>query len=82
MKRRLEAELLDHLAADDPAAIASRRDLERINLVMRAPVDSGQVPFDFDEPCPACDQQGTSQVDIPCAHCGISALDRIHGGRS
>jgi hypothetical protein len=37
MKRRLEAELLDHLAADDPAAIASRRDLERINLVMRAP---------------------------------------------
>ena len=37
MKRRLEAELLDHLAADDPAAIASRRDLERINLAMRAP---------------------------------------------
>lgn len=37
MKRRLETELLDHLAADDPAAIASRRDLERINLAMRAP---------------------------------------------
>ena len=37
MNRRLESELLDHLPADDPAAIASRRDLARINLAMRAP---------------------------------------------
>jgi hypothetical protein len=37
MKRRLEREKLDHLPAEDPAAIASRRDLERINLMMRAP---------------------------------------------
>ncbi|HEX2759447.1 MAG TPA: hypothetical protein VHM27_02990 [Rhizomicrobium sp.] len=37
MKRRLETELLDHLPADDPAAMASRRDLDRINLVMRQP---------------------------------------------
>ncbi|HJR54985.1 MAG TPA: hypothetical protein VJ798_00260 [Rhizomicrobium sp.] len=37
MTRRLEAELLDHLPAGDPAAMASRRDLARINLVMRAP---------------------------------------------
>ena len=34
MKRRLEPERLDHLPADDPAAIASRRDLVRINFVM------------------------------------------------
>jgi hypothetical protein len=37
MTRRLETELLDHLPAGDPAAMASRRDLNRINLVMRAP---------------------------------------------
>jgi hypothetical protein len=37
MTRRLETELLDHMPAGDPAAIASRRDLNRINLVMRAP---------------------------------------------
>ncbi len=37
MTRRLESELLDHLPAGDPAAIASRRDLDRINLIMRAP---------------------------------------------
>jgi hypothetical protein len=37
MKRLLEAELLDHLPADDPAAVASRRDLARINLAMRQP---------------------------------------------
>ena len=32
--RHLEPELLDGLAADDPAAIASRRDLHRINALM------------------------------------------------
>jgi hypothetical protein len=37
MTRRLEPELLDHLPAGDPAAMASRRDLSRINLIMRAP---------------------------------------------
>ncbi|MBV9548763.1 MAG: hypothetical protein JO256_03710 [Alphaproteobacteria bacterium] len=35
MKRRLETEMLDVLPADDPAAVASRRDLARINAVMR-----------------------------------------------
>jgi hypothetical protein len=34
MRRRVEPELLDHLPADDPAAIASRRDLDRINWIM------------------------------------------------
>jgi Methyltransferase domain len=33
--RRVEPELLDHLPADDPRAIQSRRDLKRINVVMR-----------------------------------------------
>jgi SAM-dependent methyltransferase len=33
--RRLEAELLDHLPADDPRAIRSRRDLKRVNAWMR-----------------------------------------------
>jgi hypothetical protein len=35
LPRILTPELLDHLPADDPAAIASRRDLARINAVMR-----------------------------------------------
>ena len=35
MSRTLEPELLDILAADDPRARASRRDLVRINFVMR-----------------------------------------------
>ena len=34
MKRVLEPELLDAMAPDDPAAMASRRDLVRINWVM------------------------------------------------
>jgi Methyltransferase domain len=33
--RRLEAELLDHLPADDPRAIRSRHDLKRVNAWMR-----------------------------------------------
>jgi hypothetical protein len=33
--RTLEPEILDELAADDPRALASRRDLVRINFVMR-----------------------------------------------
>ena len=33
--RRLEAELLDHLPADDPRAVRSRRDLKRVNAWMR-----------------------------------------------
>ena len=32
--RRLVPEILDGLAADDPAAIASRRDLVRVNALM------------------------------------------------
>jgi hypothetical protein len=34
MERLLEPELLDHLPAQDPRAIASRRDLTRINWIM------------------------------------------------
>jgi hypothetical protein len=34
LARRLTDEILDHLPADDPRAIASRRDLKRINLLM------------------------------------------------
>jgi SAM-dependent methyltransferase len=33
--RRLEAELLDRLPADDPRAVRSRRDLKRVNAWMR-----------------------------------------------
>ncbi|WP_034493096.1 methyltransferase domain-containing protein [Afifella pfennigii] len=32
--RRVEPEILDELAADDPRAVASRRDLSRINTIM------------------------------------------------
>jgi hypothetical protein len=32
--RQVFPEILDHLAADDPAALRSRRDLERINFLM------------------------------------------------
>jgi hypothetical protein len=35
LPRRLEAELLDRLPADDPRAIRSRRDLKRVNAWMR-----------------------------------------------
>jgi 2-polyprenyl-3-methyl-5-hydroxy-6-metoxy-1,4-benzoquinol methylase len=34
-RRRLVGEILDGLAPDDPRAVASRRDLRRINVVMR-----------------------------------------------
>jgi SAM-dependent methyltransferase len=34
MKREIESELLDALPADDPRAIRSRRDLQRVNAVM------------------------------------------------
>ena len=33
--RRLEPELLDHMAADDPRAIRVRRDLRLVNTFMR-----------------------------------------------
>ena len=33
--RRIEAEILDSLSADDPRAIRSRRDLRRLNYLMR-----------------------------------------------
>lgn len=34
LKRKVIPELLDHLAADDPEALRSRRDLRRINFLM------------------------------------------------
>jgi hypothetical protein len=36
LPRRLEPETLDHLAPDDPRAVRSRRDLQRINRIMGA----------------------------------------------
>lgn len=40
--RRVEAEVLDGLAADDPRALASRRDLARVNALMaQSPVMAG-----------------------------------------
>jgi hypothetical protein len=50
MKRCLEPELLDILAADDRDAIASRRDLTRINWVMRQHAIMAEALRDF--PCP------------------------------
>jgi hypothetical protein len=50
MRRRLEPELLDILPADDPAAIASRHDLSRINWVMRQHAIMAEALKDF--PCP------------------------------
>jgi hypothetical protein len=37
MQRRLQPELLDHLPPDDPRAIHSRKDLQRLNAWMRHP---------------------------------------------
>jgi hypothetical protein len=37
LPRRVEPEMLDHLAQTDPAAIRARRDLRRINWAMAAP---------------------------------------------
>jgi len=34
LRRRVEAEMLDHLREDDPRAVRSRRDLRRINRIM------------------------------------------------
>ena len=40
--RRVEPEILDGLAADDPQAVHSRRDLVRINALMfQAPIMAG-----------------------------------------
>jgi len=50
MKRRLEPERLDELPADDPAAIASRRDLVLINAVMRQPAMLARALSSFPQP--------------------------------
>ncbi len=50
MKRRLEPERLDELPADDPAAIASRRDLALINAIMRQPVLLARALSAFAQP--------------------------------
>lgn len=50
MKRQLEPEQLDHLPADHPAAIASRRDLARINAIMRQPAILARALRDFPQP--------------------------------
>jgi len=50
MKRRLEPELLDSLAAGDPAAMGSRRDLVRINRIMRHPAIMAKALAGFAPP--------------------------------
>ena len=50
--RLLTPELLDHLAPDDPRAVQSRRDLARINAVMRQGVIMAGLLADF--PAPRC----------------------------
>jgi hypothetical protein len=50
MKRRLEPELLDGLAAGDPAAMGSRRDLVRINRIMRHPAIMAKALAKFPRP--------------------------------
>ena len=50
MKRVLEPEQLDELPADDPAAIASRRDLARINWIMRQPAILARALGRFPQP--------------------------------
>ena len=48
--RALVPEILDHLAPDDPRAIRSRRDLARINWVMRQSAIMAQALSDFPAP--------------------------------
>jgi len=50
MIRTLEPEELDHLPADHPAAIASRRDLARINTIMRQPAILARALRRFAQP--------------------------------
>ena len=48
--RVLVPEILDHLAPDDPRALRSRRDLARINWVMRQPAIMAKTLSDFPAP--------------------------------
>ena len=50
MQRALTPEILDHLAPDDPRAIRSRRDLARINAVMRQGAIMAKVLAGFPAP--------------------------------
>ncbi len=56
--RALVPELLDLLAPDDPRAIASRRDLARINWVMRQPQIVAQALAGFPAPASLADLGG------------------------
>ena len=49
-KRKLVPEILDHLAPDDPRALRSRRDLARINGVMRQAAIMARALSDFPPP--------------------------------
>jgi hypothetical protein len=49
-KRILVPEILDHLAPDDPRALRSRRDLARINVVMRQAAIMTKALSDFAAP--------------------------------
>jgi hypothetical protein len=49
LPRSIEPELLDHMPADDQAAVQARRDLKRVNAIIRqsslmAPILAGQWP--------------------------------------
>lgn len=50
LERKLVPEILDHLAPDDPRALASRRDLARINWFMRQSAIMAKALSDFPAP--------------------------------
>lgn len=58
MRRVVTPELLDFLPADDPAAIASRGDLDRINRMMRQPAIMARALAGFPVPATLADLGG------------------------
>ena len=58
MQRVIEPELLDMLPADDAAAVWSRRDLARINFVMRQPAIMARALARFPAPATLADLGG------------------------
>jgi hypothetical protein len=72
MKRVLEPEELDHLPADHPAAIASRRDLNRINAIMRQPALLARALRRFAQPPVLMDLGGGD------GRCLLATARRLH----
>ena len=76
--RTLEAETLDHLAPDDPAAIRARRDLRRVNRVMGA---QGVLERALARVGPAVGGAGPVRVlELGCGD-GLLLLDLARAGR-